>query len=128
MRQCFKSWFSYRYTWLTKTVTAKANLFRTLLKSLRKPLSAPRQVSVIQTYLSADKDAVNIIYDARKETDARTGISLRVAIAKELFKAEPEAVRQQWQQAVADRLEIAQARFREVKKGEPSSDPEDQAV
>ena len=47
-------------------------------------------------------------------------------LAKELFEAESEEVQAQWKEVVGKRHELAQARAKESRLGEPSSDPEDQ--
>lgn len=81
-----KNWFSYRYCRV-----AAANPFAAMLKALRKPMTQSlRKPSLAQTYLHAHVEDVNIIYDERVGTAAAkglSGISLRVAIAKELFAA-----------------------------------------
>lgn len=121
-----KTWFSYRYTRLTKASSAKANPFKSMLKALRKPSGPPRLVSVVQGYLSANIDTVNDIYEVRKHSPGLKGIALRVAIAKELLEAETPEVQEQWKKSAAKAHEMAQERHKQAKKGEPSDDPEDQ--
>ena len=124
--QAIKNWFSYRYC-----CVAAANPFAVMLKALRKPTTpCPRKPSVAQAYLQAHIDEVNIIHDERVGTSAAkglSGISLRVAIAKELFAAEPEEVRRELQFRIDQEHEDTVARHKEAKLGAPSSDPEDQA-
>ena len=121
-----KNWCSYRYCRM-----AAANPFAGMLKALRKPTTpCPRKPSVAQVYLHDHIDEVNIIHDERIGTSAArglSGISLRVAIAKELFAAEPEEIQREWQFRIDQEHEDAVERHKEAKLGVPSSNPEDQA-
>ena len=79
-----KTWFSYRHSRLT-TTGARANPFRMMLQALRKPMGGhPRQMSVVQAYLSEHLEAVNREYERRAPHAKKTGIALRTQIAREM--------------------------------------------
>ena len=119
-----KGWFSYRHTRLATDGT-RANPWKPMLRALRKPSgTSPKRPSLIQAYLSANKERVSDMYLTRA-TQLKKGIALRMAIAQELYDAEEDEVKAEWVRKMEE-YERVDEKFQEAKKGEPSSDPDDQ--
>ena len=120
-----KTWFSYRHTRLATDGT-RANPWKPMLRALRKPSGGcPKRPSLIQAYLSANKERVSTIYADRQATHEKKGIALRTIIAQELYDAEDNEAKAGWTARMSE-YERADERYQEAKKGEPSNSPEDQ--
>ena len=99
-----------------------------MLQALRKPTGGhPRQYSAVQAYLTENLEAINLEYERRVDTAAKTGIALRTLIAKELFENETAAVKASFQKKVEVAHEEAMRRYEDAQRGDPPRDPEDQA-
>ena len=122
-----KTWFSYRHSRLSAT-GVRANPFRGMLQALRKPQGGhPRQYSAVQAYLTEHLEKINGEYEKRVESSTKTGIALRTLIAREMFEAEDEGVRAEFQKKVEKAHEEAMHRYEEAQRGDPSANAEDQA-
>ena len=60
-----------------------------------------------------------------RATQLKKGITLRMAIAQELYDAEEDKVKAEWVRKMEE-YERVDEKFQEAKKGELSSDPDNQ--
>lgn len=99
-----------------------------MLRALRRPLGGPpRQATAAQVYLTANTERIGEIYRERAPTSNKRGIALRLAIAKELYDEEPEAVQKEYKRRGEEAHKQEVAKHDAAKSGEPSAEPAVQA-
>ncbi|GJE96992.1 hypothetical protein PsYK624_132020 [Phanerochaete sordida] len=119
-----KSWYSYRHNRANRAGGLLE--FLHLLRKLRKMPAYPKRPSIAQLYLSEHVVRVNTIFEARGCENHTDAISLRVAIAQELFDQEPAEVRAKWREDAERSWEKALEAYKEEKSGAASRSPEAQ--
>ncbi|KAJ7094433.1 hypothetical protein B0H15DRAFT_946850 [Mycena belliarum] len=120
-----KSWYNHRRT----ALGMEYNPFTNWLARLRRPVDKmPKRIADYQFYMQhADyKAAVNATFEDRHWDAPRSErLSLRCAIAREKFEAEPQAVKDRMRHEAMEELQEELARWKDAEEGLPSLEESD---
>ncbi|KAJ7071709.1 hypothetical protein B0H15DRAFT_957613 [Mycena belliarum] len=127
MKQKLKNWYNHRPT----SLGLDANPFTPWLARLRRPTdAAPKRITDYQFYMQHIdfKGRVAARFDELHWDAPRTKhLSLRCAVAREMFEQEPQAVKNRIREEAAAELREERSRYADADLGLPSVEEADRA-